>query len=456
MVIYKIKNFLYFHVFKYLDFVIFDKIVLKWKRLNEKSKNNLNNVIYSNYITHPFINFQYIKRLSENDPITAYKKLENYNFLKNEWLELNKKYHEANDYIPEQQVIGSFGNYATLFYYLFYRLNIEKKKEKPKLLLKNNERITNKELYNFFEPFIDVEYNSFKFYKKLFIKELNKVPLEISLPYQDMHYPISYAINYYNQKTINKALDFKFLKLNKDQFERGQKILNKIGIKNNDWYVLLHVRDINDNHNFRNSNPITYIKAIKKIISNGGYVIRMGRNEKIKFPEIKGLIDYPFTSIKSDFMDIFLAATCKFCIGTSSGFASLPTYFNRPLMLVNCLPTGAYFELRKEDMFLPKILVNKNTNKVLSIEKYFNLPVGTYFNNEIYEKNNLEIYNNSEEELELTTQEMIDNTFAKKNDEKDIKDLDFKKTIEEYSSNFFTSPLKSFGNFSSQFINKFN
>ena len=51
---------------------------------------------------------------------------------------------------------------------------------------------------------------------------------------------------------------------------------------------------------------------------------------------------------------------------------------------------------------------------------------------------------------------MIDNTFAKKNDEKDIKDLDFKKTIEEYSSNFFTSPLKSFGNFSSQFINKFN
>ena len=172
MVIYKIKNFLYFYVFKYLDFVIFDKIVLKWTRLKKKNKNNLNNVIYSNYITHPFINFQYIKRLHENDPITAYKKLENYNSLKNEWLELNKKYHEDNDYIPEQQVMGSFGNYATLFYYLSYRLNIEKKKVKPKLLLKNNESITNKELYNFFEPFMDVEYNSFKFYKKLFIKEL--------------------------------------------------------------------------------------------------------------------------------------------------------------------------------------------------------------------------------------------------------------------------------------------
>ena len=456
MVIYKIKNFLYFYVFKYLDFVIFDKIVLKWTRLKKKNKNNLNNVIYSNYITHPFINFQYIKRLSENDPITAYKKLENYNSLKNEWLELNKKYHEDNDYIPEQQVMGSFGNYATLFYYLSYRLNIEKKKVKPKLLLKNNERITNKELYNFFEPFMDVEYNSFKFYKKLFIKELNKIPLEISLPYQDKLYPISYAINYYNQKIINKALNFKFFKLNKDQLERGQKILNKIGIKNNDWYVLLHIRDTNDKHNFRNSNPITYIKAIKKIISRGGYVIRMGRSEKIKFPEIKGLIDYPFTNIKSDFMDIFLAATCKFCIGTSSGFASLPTYFNRPLMLVNCLPTGGYFELRKEDMFLPKILVNKNTNKVLSIEKYFNLPVGTYFNNEVYEKNNLEIYNNSEEELELTTQEMIDNTFVEKNDDKDIKDLEFKKIIEEHSPNFFTSPLKCFGNFSSQFLNKFN
>ena len=51
---------------------------------------------------------------------------------------------------------------------------------------------------------------------------------------------------------------------------------------------------------------------------------------------------------------------------------------------------------------------------------------------------------------------MIDNTFVEKNDDKDIKDLEFKKIIEEHSPNFFTSPLKCFGNFSSQFLNKFN
>ena len=37
-------------------------------------------------------------------------------------------------------------------------------------------------------------------------------------------------------------------------------------------------------------------------------------------PNINGLIDYPFSNLKSEFMDIFLAATSKFVVGTASGF----------------------------------------------------------------------------------------------------------------------------------------
>ena len=45
-----------------------------------------------------------------------------------------------------------------------------------------------------------------------------------------------------------------------------------------------------------------------------------------KLPKIHGLIDYPFTNLKSEIMDVFFASQCKFCLGTSSGYYSLPIF----------------------------------------------------------------------------------------------------------------------------------
>ena len=456
MLLTKINNFIYYHIFRILEFLIFDKTSYEWLKFSRKNEDKLNNFdhkIYNEKFKHPFVNLKYLQKLSELNPVLAYQKLLNYSVLRKNWLKSNMKYFDIEDYIPEQQVMGSFGNYATLFYYLFYRINILDNKDKPKLSLKNNEKVTNKNLFNYFKPYLNTEYDTLKFYKNRFKMEINKIPLEISLPYKNKYYPISYAINFYNQATENKNLNFNYFKLNQNHIDKGKEILNKIGIKNNDWYVVMHIRDIGDTHDFRNSNPNTYLKTVKKIISNGGHVIRMGRNEKVKFPEIKGLIDYPFSNMNSNFMDIFLAATCKFCVGTSSGFASLPTYFNNPLMLVNTLPTGSYFELKKQDIFLPKILSKANDNKFINVEEYFNFPIGTYFNNEIYEKNNLVIRDNTEEELESTVVTMIDKVFNKNNNNKNYQ---VKNKIESHSKLFFETPLKCYGDLSKSFLDKLN
>lgn len=463
MLIIKLKNFIYFYIFRFFEFLVFDKISYKWLKFsrktnlrfykNEDQLNNFNHNIYAEKFTHPFINLKYLQKLSELNPALAYQKLPEYDKIKKNWINTNMKYFDSKDYIPEQQVIGSFGNYATLFYYIFYRLNIEKKKDKPRLALKNNEKITNINLFDYFKPFIDVEQDTLSYYKNRFKMEINKIPLEFSLPYKNKYYPISFAINFYNQATENQNLNFDYFKLNENQIEKGKEILKKIGIKTSDWYVVMHIRDIDDTHDFRNSDPNTYLKTIKKIISNGGHVIRMGRNEKIKLPKIKGLIDYSFSNIKNDFMDIFLAATCKFCIGTSSGFASLPTYFNKPLMLVNCLPTSSYFELKQQDIFLPKTLIKEKDNKIVEIEKYFNFPIGTYFNNEMYKNNNLIIKNNTEKELESTVVTMIDKVFNKNINNKNYQ---VKNKIESHSKLFFETSLKCYGDLSKSFLDKLN
>ena len=138
MLIIKLKNFIYFYIFRFFEFLVFDKISYKWLKFsrktnlrfykNEDQLNNFNHNIYAEKFTHPFINLKYLQKLSELNPDLAYQKLPEYDKIKKNWINTNMKYFDSKDYIPEQQVIGSFGNYATLFYYIFYRLNIEKKK----------------------------------------------------------------------------------------------------------------------------------------------------------------------------------------------------------------------------------------------------------------------------------------------------------------------------------------
>ena len=97
-----------------------------------------------------------------------------------------------------------------------------------------------------------------------------------------------------------------------------------------------------------------------------------------RFPKIDRLFDYSFSEIANDRMDIFLAATCKFCVGTSSGYAPIPKYFGKPLLLTNCLPVAAYLELNNRDIFLPKKLIDKKTKRKVNFKNYFGFPIN-YF-----------------------------------------------------------------------------
>ena len=84
-------------------------------------------------------------------------------------------------------------------------------------------------------------------------------------------------------------------------------IPKKTRINENDWFVTLHIR--------RSEKTITVIcemltlqlipKQLKKIIDNGGKVIKVGdriwRGKNLtKFNKINGLIDYPFTNKKTN------------------------------------------------------------------------------------------------------------------------------------------------------------
>ena len=80
--------------------------------------------------------------------------------------------------------MGSFGNYRTVFAYLFNRINILKIIEKPKIYVKKFDKINNKFLLSLFKPFLNFNNNSYSFYKNINNIFYLKAPIEISLPYK--------------------------------------------------------------------------------------------------------------------------------------------------------------------------------------------------------------------------------------------------------------------------------
>ncbi len=110
----------------------------------------------------------------------------------------------------------------------------------------------------------------------------------------------------------------------------GQNLLYKLGIKSNQKYICLAVRDGSylekefSNKDFtycdyRDSEISDYTEMADYFIRNGYFVVRMGKiNRPTIIPNDK-FIDYANSQFRSDFVDFCLFGNCEFVISTSTG-----------------------------------------------------------------------------------------------------------------------------------------
>ena len=238
------KNFL-FKKISSLFFILYsffkeDRIIKKLK----KEKNLVKNHYNKNIKNHPaFIFFTAYNNINSDKISEGYKLIENFDEIKKIW---NKKTNLekviAKDILPPCRVMGSFGNYRTVFAYLFNRINILKIIEKPKIYVKKFDKINNKFLLSLFKPFLNFNNNTYSFYKNINNIFYLKAPIEISLPYKKKYYPWSISENLINQYRLkNKNLNFNFLELKRSDYLEGKKILSQNNLSNYKWYVALQL-----------------------------------------------------------------------------------------------------------------------------------------------------------------------------------------------------------------------
>jgi len=194
------------------------------------------------------------------------------------------------------------------------------------------------------------------------------------------------------------------------------KNLSEYGIPIGARFVCLHVRDSgyhNDpsRRDYRNANIINYHKAIKFLVENGLYIFRMGDNKMndigIKHPNI---IDYPFTKLKSENMDLFLIKNCEFYIGMQSGITDVAVLFNKPILMVNMYSWFFGYPLKNYDrgMFKSIKIRHEKHGSVLTIMDQFAFPYN-YTNPEEILSDDLEYIENSPDEIHLATQDFFSN-----------------------------------------------
>ncbi len=204
------------------------------------------------------------------------------------------------------------------------------------------------------------------------------------------------------------------LELSASDRERGWQCLRELGVPEGAWFATLHVRESgfygeganHPLHRYRNADIETYIPAIEAIVARGGWVIRVGDSSMKALPPMPNVIDYARSSVKSDWMDIFLCSQCHFFIGMASGLQNVPWVFGVPCVFANCWPM--YFRpISSQDLFIPKLYRSQTDDRHLTFEESHHPDFLDTYYTQSWDARSVEVLDNTPEEIRDAICEMM-------------------------------------------------
>ena len=228
----------------------------------------------------------------------------------------------------------------------------------------------------------------------------------IDLPFVDKLFSIC-------QTDVQVKVDQKFI-------DRGNEFLQTLGISSENKIICLIVRDKayldkkypNRNweyQNYRDSNIENFIDAINYATERGYYVFRMGEHvDRHLDLENKMFIEYSKYH-RTDFLDIFLAYRCSFCLSSTTGYDVIPGFtFRKPVLYTNFMPAGGFLGFSKNFIFSIKLHYDNIKNEFLKLRDISKYQLSFSANTKEFIEKNIDLIENTSEEIKLMTEEMID------------------------------------------------
>ncbi len=202
---------------------------------------------------------------------------------------------------------------------------------------------------------------------------------------------------------------------NKNEISKGNQLLLKLGLPSGQKYICFHARDSKylnvrfpkknwTYHNYRDSNINNYILAINELTKKNLFGIRMGQIVKDDYQTSnKKIIDYSKSKIKSDFLDVYISAKCKFFICSDCGISSFPEAFKVPAVYTNWVPIRRISTWVLNGIFIFKKIYSNKKKRLLFFSEIIDMDTDSI---NVRKKLGLEIIENTPEEIRDTCIEM--------------------------------------------------
>lgn len=195
--------------------------------------------------------------------------------------------------------------------------------------------------------------------------------------------------------------------------QKGEAVLEALGLPVGAWFVCVHARDgvyspgDESVHAFRNTSIALCESAVDEIIAHGGWCVRMGEKGTPPLRERPSVINYPDTSFKSDWMDLFLCARARFFLGNTSGICIVSTIAGVPSALTNMTPYGASLGVGTNDLSIPKGL-RRADGEPLGWSEIFTSEISEYRFLSQFERAGLISVENTPDQIRALVLEMLD------------------------------------------------
>jgi putative glycosyltransferase (TIGR04372 family) len=203
-----------------------------------------------------------------------------------------------------------------------------------------------------------------------------------------------------------------------DEEKSGQKALSEMGIGKEDSWVCFHCRSPQycatmypsldfSYHNYRDADVNSYHLAIKNLSQKGYFLVHMGKYAQRPLDiTCDKVIDYACSPMRSDFLDIYLSAKCKFFISTGGGINAVPRIFRRPVVFLNLAPFEYSPSSSPDNLLIFKKYWIKSERRLMTFPEIIKSGAGRYLYTAQYEKNGLELIDNTAEEIKAAVIEM--------------------------------------------------
>ena len=198
------------------------------------------------------------------------------------------------------------------------------------------------------------------------------------------------------------------MSLSEEEIEEGRRQLVEIGINPDKPYVCLIVRDSGHykskgviesaGYELLNFDINCFTGVAEELVGNGFQVIRMGSGTESPFSsKPAGVVDYAVSKIRSEFLDVYLAATCEFAVSTQTGPDAVCMLFRRPVLYVDVTRYCQFFFGSKLATWSPVRLLKNGS--ILNLSEVVNSEIAWFKDPNMFSKNRITQQKSSNDEL---------------------------------------------------------